>query len=321
MTGFRVVLLLAPLLAIAAEPAAPAAATRWRPAEHPAPVLRPIAGLTRPVRVLAIAAEVAGRVVDPGPPVGSEIPPGAALRLDPVLAEADRAVAAAQAVRATAEAAFRGREAARLARLAAEGRIGEAEHAAATHAAEAARLAAEAAAAELARAEALLARRSVPLPAGWRVLRRHREAGAVVQPGEPVLEAGDPAAVSVLLHLGEDEIAALPAAVATVGGRTWPVLAVRVPEQADALSRKRPVELELSGAAGGGREAVVLLSLPDPLGALAVPAGLLRGGADGSQARTADGRLLRVTVLREAGPGLLAVLPTPELAAAELVAP
>jgi hypothetical protein len=259
--------------------------------------------------------------VDPGPPVGAEIPAGALLRLDPALAEADRAVAAAQAARAAAEAAYRGREADRLARLAAEGRIGEAEHAAATHAATAARLAAASADAELARAEALLARRSVALPAGWRVLRRLREAGAVVQPGEAVLEAGDPAAVSVLLHLGEDEIAALPEAVATVGGRTWPIAAVRVPEQADALSRKRPVELELPGAAGGGREAVVLLSLPDPLGALAVPARLLRGGPDGSQARTADGRILRVTVLREAGPGLLAVLPTPELAAAELVAP
>ena len=60
--------------------------------------------------------------------------------------------------------------------------------------------------------------------------------------------------------------------------------------------------------------------LPDPAGAVTVPADFIRAELDGRLVRTRDGRNLRVTVLRAAEGGL-ALLPTPELLAAELVRP
>lgn len=317
MSGIRAVpvLLLAAALALAGE-----APESWRPAEHPAQVLRPVAGLTRPARVVAFAAEVAGRVADPGPAMGATIAPGAALALDDGLARADRAVAAAAVDQAAAESAYRAREAQRIEGLFAENRISAGERDAAAHAAAAAALALATARAQLARSDQTLARHRVALPAGWQVLRRLREAGAVVQPGEAVLEAGDLATVTVLLHLDEDEAAGLATAQARVRGALHPVLAVRSAGQADALSRKRPVEVELPGAAGGGNEALFALLLPDPAGAVTVPADFIRAELDGRLVRTRDGRNLRVTVLRAAEGGL-ALLPTPELLAAELVRP
>jgi hypothetical protein len=143
----------------------------------------------------------------------------------------------------------------------------------------------------------------------------------VVQPGEPVLEVGDLSAVVATLHLGEDEIAALPQATAAIAGTVHAIRAVRIAQVADGQSRKRAVEIELPGAAGGGREVVVALPLPDPNGAVTVPNGLIRADLDGRFVRTSDGRSLRVTILRTAGDGLVAVLPTPELLAAALVEP
>lgn len=293
----------------------------WRPADHPAELVRPVAGLTRPLRVVAIAAETAGRIREPGPDMGAMIADGVALVLDDALARADRAAAAATLASAEAEAAFRAREAARVERLFGEARISEGERDAAAHAALAAALARDGARAQLARADEQLARHRVALPAGWQVLRRLREAGAVVQPGEPVLEVGDLSAVVATLHLGEDEIAALPRAVATIAGAVHAIRAVRVADLADAQSRKRAVEIELPGAAGGGREVLVALPLADPNGAVAVPSALIRADLDGRFVRTSDGRSLRVTILRTAGDGLVAVLPTPELLAAALVEP
>lgn len=312
MPGSRLLCLV--LLAVAA-----CAGEAWRPAEHPATVLRPLAGLTRARAVVACAPEVGGRLTDPGPPLGTTIPPGAQVVLDDALARAELAVAAAAVAQAGAEAAFRAREARRIEELFAQQRVSEGERDAAAHAAAAAALALDAARAQEARAGIVLARHHVTLPVGWQVLRRLRETGAVLQPGEAVLEAGDLAGVVVVLHLGEDEIAALPAATASVGGTSLPIVAVRAAQSADPATRKRPVEVELPGAAGGGREALFVLRLPDPAGALLVPEALLRAEPDGRFARTADGRRLRVTVLR-AGEGGVAVLPTPELAAAALVA-
>lgn len=316
MRGFR---LPVPFLLVAALAAADQPDV-WRPADHPAQVLRPVAGLTRPKRMVALAAEVAGRVADPGPEMGTAVPDGAVLALDDRLARADRAVAQAAAEQAEAEAAYREREARRIEGLFADRRVSEGERDAAAHAARGAVLALAAARAQLARADEILARHRVALPAGWRVLRRLREAGAVVQPGEAVLELGDLAAVTVALHLDAAEVGALPAAEASVDGGRLPLLAWRAADTADPVSRKRAVEVDLPGSAGGGREAIIALRLPDPAGALVVPAAFVRADLDGRQVRTRDGRSLRVTVLR-ADPGGLAILPTPELLAAELVRP
>ncbi len=296
------------------------AAEGWRPAEHPADVVRPVGGLTRPVRIVAIAAEVAGRITDPGPAVAANTSDGR-LQLEDRLARLDRDSAGAAVAQAQADSTYRTREAERIERLAGDGRVSDGERDAARYAAEAARLALLRSQADLARSDELLARHRVDLPAGWRVLRRMHEAGAVVQPGQAVLEIGDLSTVVVTLHLAEDEIAALPAAQVVVAGQPVAVRAVRIADQADALSRKRPVEVELDGAAGGGREALVMLRLPDPAKALAVPATLIRADLDGRFVHTSDGRSLRVTVLRQTSDGMLAVLPDEALAGATLVAP
>lgn len=316
MSGLRVL----PLLALAALIIAADLPSTWRPADHPAQVLRPVAGLTRPKRVVAMAAEIAGRVVDSGPELGQSIPANAFLTLDDSLARADLAVATASVEQAKAESAFRAREAQRIESLFAEGRISSGERDAAAHAAAAASLALATAQAQLARSDAMVARHRVALPAGWQVLRRLRETGAVVQPGEAVLEAGDLSTVTALLHLDEGEVASLGSAVASVRGVVHPVLATRATGLADPLSRKRPVEIELPGAAGGGNEVLLALRLPDPAGALTVPEAFIRAELDGRFVRCTDGRNLRVTVLRAADGGL-ALLPTPDLLAAELVRP
>ncbi len=314
MPGFRTVCcLLIAVWALASE--------AWRPADHPAAILRPIAALTRPVHIVAVAAEVAGRVRDPGPAMGSLIGDAMGVQLDDSLAQAERVIAAVTLTQAEAEANFRRREGERIANLFGQGRISEGERDAATHAAEAADLARARAAAELARRQRLVDLHRVDLPAGWQVLRRHREAGSVVQPGEPILEVGDPTAVVATVHLDEAEIAALAQATATVGGSIFPIQAVRSSALADAQSRKRPVEIELPGAAGGGREVLVTLRLPDPSGALAIPTALIRADLDGRFVRTDDGRSLRVTILRSTGDDLVAVLPDPALLSAALVPP
>ena len=313
MTGFQVLCCLLLISALSS-------AEGWRPSEHPADVVRPVAGLTRPVRIVAVAAEVAGRITDPGPEVAAATTAGR-LQLDERIARLDRDSASAAVAQAQADSAYRTREAERIERLAGDGRVSDGERDASRYAAQAAALALVRTQADLARSDELLARHRVDLPKNWRVLRRLREAGAVVLPGEPVLEIGDLSTVVVTLHLAEDEIAVLPAAQVVVGGQPVAVRAVRITEQADALSRKRPVDIELDGSAGGGREALVMLRLPDPSKALAIPSALIRADLDGRFVRTGDGRTLRVTVLRQAGDGMLAVLPDEALAGATLVAP
>lgn len=297
-----------------------AAGEVWRPAEHPAMLERCISALTRPSRILAVASEVPGRLCDSGPPPGSAIAPGVALALDPAWAEAELRLARAQLAQAEAEAAYRAREAERAASLHRAGRLAEAERDAAVHAAERAALARAAAEAALARTELQLARHRIELPAGWVVVRRWREAGSVVAPGEPILELADVAAVLADLQLSPEELAALPGASVEAGGQRWAPIGWRVRPLADPQTRRLPVELELPGAVGSGREVQVRLALPDPLGAVLVPAAAVLADRDGRFVRTRDGRRLPLTVLR-ALDGALAVLPTPELLAAELTIP
>jgi len=291
----------------------------WRPGDHPAEVIRPVAGLTRPVRMVAIAAEVSGRISDPGPAVGSVIASSAVV-LDDRLAQLDRATNAAAVAQADADSAYRERESQRIVRLFVDGRVSEGERDAAAHAARTAALALDRAKAELARSDELLARHRIALPEGWRVLRRLREVGAVVQPGEPVLEIGDLSAVVATLHLSEDEITVLANAQVLFGGLPVAVRAIRTTEYADAQSRKRPVDIELPGSVGGGREVLVMLRLPDPSGALIVPAALVRADLDGRFVQASDGRSLAVTILRTLPDGMLAVLPDAALAGSTLVA-
>ncbi|MDW8373659.1 MAG: HlyD family efflux transporter periplasmic adaptor subunit [Planctomycetota bacterium] len=300
--------------------AALAAGDGWRPAEHPAPLLRPLSGLTRPLRTLLIASEVPGRLLGPVPALGERIADGSALLIDDAWARADAAVARAQLAAARAAADHQRREAERWEQLRREGRAAEAERAAAQHAAEAAALAVGVAEAELARLELRLARHRLPLPAGWQVLRRWREAGSLVQPGEPILEVGDLSALVVTVHALPEELPALPTAEATVEGRRFPIQAVRIGLLADAQTRKLPVELELPAAAGCGREAVITLRLPDPLGAVLVPKRAILADLDGRFVTGRDGRRIAVRIVRELGEHC-AVLPSAELLASELLLP
>lgn len=292
----------------------------WRPAEHPARLERRISALTRPLRVLAVAAEVPGRLRDAGPMPGCAVEEGAAIALDPAWAEAELALARAQLAQLAAEADHRAREAARLAALRRDGQVAEAERDAAAHAAAQAALARAVAEAAVARAELHLARHRVALPAGWMVLRRWREAGSVLAAGEPILELGDTATVIADLQLAPEELPALATAAVEAGGRRWAPRAWRVRPVADPHTRRLPVELELPGEVGSGREVQLRLDVPDPLGAVLVPAAATFSDRDGRFVRTRDGRRLPLTVLRAADDAL-AVLPTPELLAGELALP
>lgn len=163
----------------------------------------------------------------------------------------------------------------------------------------------------LATAQAQRARHELRAPAGWVVVERMLEPGAMVSAGSPVLRLADVNALLLQLRLDEAEIAVLRAnaAAGTLMVRfanAAPVAATvrRIDVRYDVASRKRLVELVIPGTAApepsGGLACEVDLAVPDPVGGLAVPAALVQWRIEQPWVHLADGGETPVLVLRRA---------------------
>jgi len=269
------------------------------PRQKPGVTERRLAGYTRPVAMLDLAPEIGGRLQLVGPVVGQRIAAdgGPAVCLDPRLAELARAQSAAGLTAAEAGLAMRNAEADRVAREA-ELAIREAErqdnlgaaasasmrdNAHTNRARTQAAVAAATAATALAQADLLaararheesverLARHSLVAPAGWLVVDRLLEPGAICAPGQAVLRLADVRTLVIPLRLDEAEISALRAVTQVpvrISGRSVMATLRRIDVTFDPVSRKRLAEIQLEGAAlaeaAGGLPAELALPVPDP---------------------------------------------------------
>ncbi|MBA3697652.1 MAG: HlyD family efflux transporter periplasmic adaptor subunit [Planctomycetes bacterium] len=246
--------------------------------------------------------------------------------------QASRAAALAGQA-AEADAGLRGRTAARTKNLADQGKLSVEEADTTATAAELARIEAERAKVtesqastaviqarlDLARANDHLSRHRVPAPGGWLVAQRLVEPGTMVAAGTPLLRVIDTTTLVVELHLTSDELAALRAQAMPIvrfprhGDRRASVTLARIDPEFDPLTRKHRVELDLAGDAApepiGGLEVALSFPVPDPSGALLIPASFIRTVGERQRVSTSDGKELVVTVIRQAG-DYVAVLPS-----------
>jgi multidrug efflux pump subunit AcrA (membrane-fusion protein) len=150
------------------------------------------------------------------------------------------------------------------------------------------------------------------------VAQRLVEPGTTVSAGTPLLRVVDTSTLVVELHLTSDELAALRSQPMLSlrfprhGDRRVAVTLARIDPEFDPLTRKHRVELDLAGDAApellGGLEVALSFPVPDPSGALLIPASYVRIAGERQRVRTTDDAELVVTVIRQVG-DLLAVLP------------
>jgi len=297
----------------------------YDPAAHPARIQRRIVAYTAPIRTLDLAAETPGRLAVVTLQPGERVPAGEqpVARLDDELAAL--AVAGAEAAlaarRSEAEAHARDRahaerESARAERLFAEGRLAEQARDAVLRERDRARGLAEVAAGLIAAAEAELKtavarreRHALRAPAGWVVVERLREPGALVAAGEPILRLADVSELVVQVRLDEAEVAALRAAetagtlVLRFAGadEAVPARVRRVDVTFDSASRKRLAELVVPAAAApeasGGLAVELTLALADRSG-VEIPLALVAWRLERPLLRSAEGAELPVVPLR-----------------------
>lgn len=346
----RFLLLLASVSLGAVEPV-----TGYRLADHPAPVIRVLAGWTEPQRTLDLMPEVPGRVaqvlVEEGHPVTTS--PVVVLETDLAdlavtsaeaalaQAQAQEVAAASDAARAEGDRAQARRDWQRAQNLGAT--ISEQERDAAaladqrtTHDAAAAAARRQAAAAAVGQATAAFktaqaqrARHEIGAPTGWIVTRRQVHPGAQVGTGTLLLSLADTSALVIRLRCDEAEVAALRAAGAAIpvrfaGGVTASATLRRIEVGFDPVSKKRLVELALPGSAApeasGGLAVEVPVAVADPSGGLRIPANLVAWTLEQPTVRLEDGRRLPVLVLRREADAVI-VSPTGLPADARLIAP
>ena len=302
-----------------------AAEDGYDPSAHPARVQRRIAAYTAPIRSLDLAAETSGRLVAVALQPGERVPAG-----DQPVAKLDDELAALAVVSAEATLIARRREAEsherdrvhveregeRAEKLFADGRLAEQardnvlrerDRARGLVAIDAGLIAA--AEAECKAAGARRDRHALRAPAGWVVVERLREPGALVAAGEAILRLVDVSELVVQVRLDETEVAALRAAAADgslsvrfAGIETAvPARIRRIDLTFDPASRKRLAELVIPGAAApeasGGLAIELALAIPDR-GGFEIPLALVAWRLERPLLRTAAGADLPVVALR-----------------------
>lgn len=173
--------------------------------------------------------------------------------------------------------------------------------------AEVARAALRDAQAQLAVEAALLAQHTLTAPYDAVVVRRHRERGAVVAPGEPVFTLIDPASVWALVHVDEQAAGSLrvgqPAEVVmrSLPGLVLPAKIARIDLENDRVAEERRVFLAFDQPPADfhlGEQAEARIHVAQLATALLVPeAAVTRQGADRGEVWTLEnGRLARRAV-------------------------
>ena len=298
----------------------------YDPSAHPARVQRRIAAYTAPIRTLDLAAETTGRLLAVALQPGERVPAG-----DQPVAQLDDQLAALAVVGAEAVLDARRREAEsherdrvhaeregeRAERLFNEGRLAEQardsvlrerDRARGLVAIDAGLIAA--AAAEVRAASARRDRHALRAPAGWVVVERLREPGALVAVGEPILRLVDVSELVAQVRLDETEVAALRAAAVDgslsvrFAGAEMAVVPARIRRidlTFDPASRKRLAELVIPGTAApeasGGLAVELTLTIPDRNG-FEIPLTLVAWRLERPLLRTAAGVDLPVVALR-----------------------
>jgi multidrug efflux pump subunit AcrA (membrane-fusion protein) len=302
---------------------------------------------TRPRRQLDIAAEVSGRVTSVRVDVGQRIDGNEpVVLLDEVQAHiahdlAKSGLRAAQqalevnrllAVSAEQEAGLRARTAARTKTLTDDGKLSQEELDMTLTAAQMAEVAMKRAVVavdqaqtavtqaqlECDRTQEILKRHRVTAPSGWLVATRLCEPGSMIAVGVGMLRVVDTSILTMELQVSTDELNALRKSPQLTlsfprhGEHTALASLARMDPQFDAVTRKRRIELEITGDAApeavGGLEVTLSLPISDPSGGLLIPKSLVRLSGERQSVRTTDGNDILITVLRQQG-DFLVVLP------------
>lgn len=317
-----------------------ARAERWVPADHPASFARTITAFTSPSRKLDVASEFPGRVLEVAITEGARVP-GERGRLEVVVRLDSRFATIARDRAATAlvtaersevqsrkrlalaqrEQTYRDAEVERIRDLARNGRVRSSDLDAVVFEADRAALEVESREAALAlastavtaarhdldEAEERLARHEIRAPAGWIVLERRVEPGAMVLAGEALLVVADVATLSVETRLSEEEVRALPRDGVDLEFRHGNGVAARarvhrIDVDHNPATLKRLVELRLPGDAApaetGGLEVTFSLSIPDPAGSLLVHEDFVTHRHEQAFVQLDDGRRLPILPLR-----------------------
>jgi RND family efflux transporter MFP subunit len=154
--------------------------------------------------------------------------------------------------------------------------------------------------------EEILSRHTINAPPGWRVISRLAEPEEWVNTGTSLGEVGDYRSLLVPFAVSQEEYRRLTAVKGKIKLRLpeWqisvPATLARVSPEFDEVTRKINLELEIGGklpARRGGLRAELDLELPDPSGALLVPASAVLNRYDSSWLTTPAGDKIMVIVL------------------------
>ncbi len=314
----QLIFLLATLAVLAAPAAGVAGDSPPNPASPPGFLARPatrrvvLTGFTRARARMKLISEVSGRCLEVRAQVGQAIAPdGVFARLDPIFVRLELEANQVEQARLASRVAYLQKEVKRsrnlvrrrsqaqskLDRL--EDQLQQARY----------RLKALAIAARTLRQR--IERFRITAPAGWRVIERLLEPGQWVARGMVVGVAGDFHTLYVPLALSYPQLQALRARAGRLRlrlpelDRRVPARLARVSPAFDPVTRKIKLDLALDGGQAGirgGLRAELTLEMPDPSGAVLVPAAALSRRYQEYWLTRADGSQVRVLLLGE-GPG------------------
>jgi RND family efflux transporter MFP subunit len=290
-------------------PAAAAGAAAGAAVARPAPQEITLTGFTRARAEMALVSEAAGRCREVTAEVGEAIgAQGVFARLDATFTRLELEANLVEQKRLASRVDYLATEARRARKLVAKKSQAQAKLDAREQELDQARLQLAALKVQEKTLRERLARHTIPAPSGWRIIRRMVEPGQWVAQGQTVARAGDFRTLLVPLALTPAELEALRARreitlrLPRLGRRVEAAIE-RVSPAFDPATRKINLDLAIAGGLPemrGGLLAELTLELPDPAGAVLVPAAAVSERYQEHWLTTAGGQRLRVVVL---GPG------------------
>jgi RND family efflux transporter MFP subunit len=162
-----------------------------------------------------------------------------------------------------------------------------------------------------------LKRTAIKAPTGWTVIKRLVEPGEWTGPGKPVALLGDFRSLKVPYALRAEEVQHLEASKNPII-LFLPERGIEVPAEIrwispafDPVTRKIDIEMEIPGPfedMRGGLRAELSINIPDPSGAVLVPAQAVSERFEEHWLQRENGREVQVVVLGRVDPGHLKVM-------------
>ncbi|KMY69307.1 hypothetical protein AAU61_04885 [Desulfocarbo indianensis] len=293
----------------AAEPASPAAAKPRLTEAKPAAQAATLTGFTRARAEMKLISEVAGRCLkveaDVGQTIGED---GVFARLDATFTKLELETNLVEQARLKSRLGYLEKDLQRTRTLVAKKSQAQAKLDGEEQEFDQARLQLRGLQIQEKTLRERLARHQIRAPQGWQVMERSVEPGQWVGSGAEVGRAGDFRTLLVPLALTSEEYAALrnggdivlhlPAAGQKVSARVY-----RVSPAFDPATRKINLDLAIEDGLNhkrGGLRAELVLNMPDPSGAVLVPASAVKVRYQETWLLRPDGSQVKVMVL---GPG------------------